>query len=693
MEELMTNNIERHAKLLKASARAARNITTILDSYELFQRTVDIICDEFGFYYAGVFLVDEPRQYAVLKAGRGEAGKAMLREGHKLAVGGNSMIGASIANKKGRIALDVGEEAVFFENPHLPKTRSEMALPLVINDEAIGALTVQSVEEAAFHEEDIDALQTMADQLAVAIQNSKLHRREERRSRLLKAANRVGKEVASILDLDQLLPQTVNIICEAYGLYYAGVFLLDEKGEYAVLRAGYGKAGKAMLAEGHKLRVGTDSMIGACVAMGEARIALDVGEERAHFKNPHLPHTRSEMALPLIYGGRTLGAVTIQSSEERAFSEDDITTLLTMAEHLAVAINNAYLIEELNEAHNEILRNKVFEALTSASTEAIHWIGNKTLPISLTVARLREEIADGQVDVESLQEDLDMISESAAQIIQVKEQLIGAVREMKPRPVLLADALQTAALQRGIPQKTLKVEIDPEAAYVIADSTQLTRALGNLLQNAVEAGAKTVTVRARRIEERGMSEIDIEDDGAGMDEETLRKVWSPFFTTRGVSHHGLGLPAALHVLSQSQGRVTLVSEAGKGTTVAMFMPQGRPTSSEVQPGSAKSILLIDDNDDWANLLNEMLKGSKVKLTRTADLKKLPEADLILVDENLASLPLTDVLVALSKAGLAPKTIVLTSAINPERVTQYLREGLKDVTVKPYSADELNELLK
>ncbi|MCE7919238.1 MAG: GAF domain-containing protein [Chloroflexi bacterium CFX1] len=678
---------------MKASARAARNITTILDSYELFQRTVDIICDEFGFYYAGVFLVDEPRQYAVLKAGRGEAGKAMLREGHKLAVGGNSMIGASIANKKGRIALDVGEEAVFFENPHLPKTRSEMALPLVINDEAIGALTVQSVEEAAFHEEDIDALQTMADQLAVAIQNSKLHRREERRSRLLKAANRVGKEVASILDLDQLLPQTVNIICEAYGLYYAGVFLLDEKGEYAVLRAGYGKAGKAMLAEGHKLRVGTDSMIGACVAMGEARIALDVGEERAHFKNPHLPHTRSEMALPLIYGGRTLGAVTIQSSEERAFSEDDITTLLTMAEHLAVAINNAYLIEELNEAHNEILRNKVFEALTSASTEAIHWIGNKTLPISLTVARLREEIADGQVDVESLQEDLDMISESAAQIIQVKEQLIGAVREMKPRPVLLADALQTAALQRGIPQKTLKVEIDPEAAYVIADSTQLTRALGNLLQNAVEAGAKTVTVRARRIEERGMSEIDIEDDGAGMDEETLRKVWSPFFTTRGVSHHGLGLPAALHVLSQSQGRVTLVSEAGKGTTVAMFMPQGRPTSSEVQPGSAKSILLIDDNDDWANLLNEMLKGSKVKLTRTADLKKLPEADLILVDENLASLPLTDVLVALSKAGLAPKTIVLTSAINPERVTQYLREGLKDVTVKPYSADELNELLK
>lgn len=689
----MTSDLQRHATLLKAAARAARNITTILDPYELFQRTVNIICDEFGFYYAGVFLLDDRKEYAVLRAGRGEAGRAMINEDHRLAVGGNSMIGACIANRQGRIALDVGTEAVFFENPHLPKTRSEMALPLIVGDEVIGALTVQSTEEAAFHDEDIAALQTMADQLAVAIQNANLHRQAERRSRLLKAANRVGREVTSILDLEQLLPQTVNIICESYGLYYAGVFLLEEAGEYAVLRAGYGKAGKAMLAEGHKLKIGTDSMIGACIAMGEARIALDVGEERVHFKNPHLPHTRSEMALPLVYGGKALGAVTVQSSEERAFSEDDITTLLTMAEHLAVAIHNARLIEELKDAHNEILRNRVYEALTAASTEAIHWIGNKTLPISLTIARLREEIADGDVDIESLKEDLDMISESAAQIIQVKEQLIGAVREMKPRPVLFADVLQTAARQRDVPDNLLKVAIDPAATYVIADSTQLTRALGNILQNAVEAGAKSVAVSVRPTEERGMLEIIIEDDGAGMDEETMRKAWSPFFTTRGVSHHGLGLPASLHVISQSQGRIALVSERDRGTTVAMFMPRGIVNNSQVQARSVKNILLIDDNDDWSRLFAELLKDSKIKLTQTVDLKKLPSADLILVDENLASRPLTDVLSALSKAGLASKTVILTSAINPERVTHFLREGIRDVTVKPYSTDEVSELLK
>ncbi len=691
----MTNDThsERHATLLKAAARAAKNITTILDPYELLQRTVDIICDEFGFYYAGVFLLDDMKQYAVLKAGRGEAGRAMINAGHKLAVGGNSMIGASIANRQGRIALDVGAEAIFFENPHLPHTRSEMALPLVVSDEAIGALTVQSTEEAAFHDEDIAALQTMADQLAIAIQNSNLHRQAERRSRLLKAANRVGKEVTSILNIEELLPHTVNIICEAYGLYYAGVFLLDEAGEYAVLRAGYGKAGKAMVADGHKLKVGTESMIGACIAMGEARIALDVGEERVHFKNPHLPHTRSEMALPLIYGRKALGAVTIQSSEERAFSEDDITTLLTMAEHLAVAINNARLIEELKEAHSEILRNKVFEALTTASTEAIHWIGNKTLPISLTVARLREEINDGKVDIDSLREDLDMIAESAAQIIQVKEQLIGAVREQKPRAVLFADILQTAAHQRSFSENALKVEIDPAVAYVIADSTQLTRAVGNILQNAAEAGAKSVRVSVRPTEERGILEIDIEDDGAGMDEKTMHKAWSPFFTTRGVSHHGLGLPATLHVVSQAQGHITLVSEAGKGTTVAMFMPRGHGNDDPIETGSVKNILLIDDNDDWAKLFSKLLKNTKVKLTQSIDLKQFSPADLILVDEYIVSVPLVEVLSALSKAGLASKTVVLTSATNPERVTKFMRDGVKDVTLKPYSGGEISELLK
>ena len=221
----------------------------------------------------------------------------------------------------------------------------------------------------------------------------------------------------------------------------------------------------------------------------------------------------------------------------------------------------------------------------------------------------------------------------------------------------------------------------------------MVRALGNILQNAAEAGAKSVKVTVHTTEERGVLEIDIEDDGAGMDEEIMRKAWSPFFTTRGVEHHGLGLPATLHVISQAQGRITLVSEKGKGTTVAMFMPRGNASDESIEAGSVKNILLIDDNDDWAKLFAEMLKETKVKLTQSMDLKKIPAADLILVDEHISSVSLIDVLSTLSKAGLASKTVVITSAINPERVTQILRGGVKDVTVKPYTGGEVSELLK
>ena len=242
---------ERRAALLNAGALVSRSITSILDLDALLRRTVDIICVAFDFYYAGVFLLDETGEWAILHAGRGEAGAAMVAEGHKLQVGGQSMIGAATGQNKALIALDVGDEPVHLKNQYLPLTRSEMALPLAIGEGAraqvIGALTVQSEVEAAFSEDDIVALQGMADQLAVAIQNARLYsenarllQQATRRAQLLSAAADVGKGVTSILDLEELLHKMVDIICDAYGFYYAGVFLLDETGEWAILHAGRG---------------------------------------------------------------------------------------------------------------------------------------------------------------------------------------------------------------------------------------------------------------------------------------------------------------------------------------------------------------------------------------------------------------------------------------------------------------------
>ncbi|MBT3339176.1 MAG: GAF domain-containing protein [Anaerolineae bacterium] len=681
---------ERQAKLLGATVRVANNIASILEPQELLQRTVDIICDEFDFYYAGVFLLDANQEYAVLRAGRGKAGDQMLAKGHQLKVGGNSMIGASVGMRQARIALDVGEEAVFFSNPHLPNTRSEMALPLIVGDQVLGAVTVQSVEEAAFSAEDISTLQGMADQLAIAIDNANQHtqnqfllKQAERRARLLDAANEVGRGVASILDLDELLPKTVDIICEAYDFYYAGVFLIDEKKEYAVLQAGHGEAGKAMLAQEHKLKLGGNSMIGMAAYEHKARISLDVGEEAVHFSNPHLPKTRSEMALPLCTAITCLGAVTVQSVEGNAFSDEDIQTLQTMADHLAIAINNANLLKELERAHAELLRTKTYEALSSATTEAIHWIGNKALPITTTATRMQEDLNDAELDVDSLKEDLALIDEAAKLIVDVKEALLGPARETAPRPVMLTDLWTAAAYHANTPTQKLTVKPAPETALAYGDSVQLVRAFGNLLRNADESSAKTITIETLPSAQAGFVTTRISDNGIGIPEEMQDKIWASFFSTKGEGFKGMGLAACLHIISQLNGSISVESVPEKGTTFSIELPAAEAApSADLQATTPAKIAIIAPAGEWADFTKRTLSEAGKNVLETFD----PSVDMLLLDETLAE----ETLPTLEKLG--GKTIIVSAAPKVENITKFLQSGVKDMVLKPYTPEELGEVL-
>ncbi|HMN61232.1 MAG TPA: GAF domain-containing protein [Anaerolinea sp.] len=169
-----TADIQRRLIQVRTAAEISRAISRLNDPTTIFRQVVDLVCERFDLYYVGLFMLDPTGRFAVLRAGTGEAGKAMLDQGHRLAVGGNSMIGWCTANRQPRIALDVGEEAVRFSNPFLPRTRSEIALPILSHTNILGALTVQSDRSRAFDQNDIMVLQGIADSLAVAIENTNL---------------------------------------------------------------------------------------------------------------------------------------------------------------------------------------------------------------------------------------------------------------------------------------------------------------------------------------------------------------------------------------------------------------------------------------------------------------------------------------------------------------------------------------
>jgi signal transduction histidine kinase len=638
--------INRQAKLLNVAAQVGRMFSSILDPDELLSRTVDIICSEYGFYYSGIFLIEtlaDGKKWAVLKAGYGKAGRIMIENNHKLEVGGRSMIGACTQRNEARIALDVGKEAVWFNNPFLPDTRSEMALPLAIVGEVIGALTVQSVEEAAFSEEDIASLQAMADQLAVAINNAHLHRQNAllykqatRRAMLLQAGAEVSRNITSILDLDVLLASTVHIICEEYKFYYAGIFLVDETPDengktWAVLKAGRGEIGRKLVELGYKLEVGSLSMIGTAISSGDARIALIVDEDEIQQPSPLLPKTRSEMALPLIINNKAIGALTVQSEEVAAFSEEDISSLQMMADQLAAAINNAHLLLDLEKANEELVRTKTFETIATATGEMIHWVGNKAAPVPACVKRIREDVgrllygsaellrqagdefndeplaqlileavaqlkqqqpnlADEvqqlkkrpldklrrMLNIESVLEDLEIIEQSANTILQIKEDLIGPARRQKWQEADIVQIVKENIKGLALPPGTVSYSIDGLIPTVKVDPIQMGRVIVNLVKNAMEAmddqPSPHIFVAVRQADENFVT-LDIADNGCGIPESELTKIWLTFHTSKAKKGGtGLGLPACLQTMEAMGGKISVTSEVGIGSTFTLHVP-------------------------------------------------------------------------------------------------------------------------
>jgi GAF domain-containing protein len=185
-----------------------------------------------------------------------------------------------------------------------------------------------------------------------------------RRTQTVQAAAEVAAITSTIVDPERLLRQVVDLIRDRFDLYYVGLFLVDASGEWVVLRAGTGEAGANMLARGHRIAVG-QGMIGWSVANAQARIALEVGEDNVRLVTSELPFTRSEAAIPLRARGEVLGALTVQSSAPNAFDQPTLFAFQTMADQIGIALSNARLIRENQEALETAQR--AYQQLTQRS--------------------------------------------------------------------------------------------------------------------------------------------------------------------------------------------------------------------------------------------------------------------------------------------------------------------------------------
>lgn len=251
----------------------------------------------------------------------------------------------------------------------------------------------------------------------------------KKRAAQLEAVSSVARTIASVQEIDTLLPAITRLVSQQFGFYHVGIFLLDPQHRNAVLRAANSQGGMLMLGRQHSLPLDSHSIVGYSASRGEPRIALDVGADAVYFNNPDLPDTRSEMAIPLRVAGNVIGALDVQSTETNAFSQEDINVLSTLADQVAIAIENARLFGEARRALDEsqALFNKYTQQEWSnfarqAKPNGFLFDGKQVLPLDNNSKRepVKSAIQTGSLSLEKA-------SASVAIPIKFRGQTIGVL--------------------------------------------------------------------------------------------------------------------------------------------------------------------------------------------------------------------------------------------------------------------------
>ena len=346
----LERRVEDRTRQIRTASEVARDAVAIRDVETLLEETVNLITTRFGFYHAGVFLIDRDRENALLRAASSEGGKRMIARGHKLPVGKVGIVGYVTGTGKPRIVLDVGEDAVHFANPDLSETRAEMALPLWAGDQIIGALDVQSQDPDAFGEVDVLVLQTLADQLAVAIENARLISELTDFSSHNRIVIDIYNQLSRRTGFDDLLGHASEIIRSSFNFNRVAIGLVE--GSEVVVRSASAVEGveaaplgvPVPLERGPLGRAVTTKTAVTIPANGKSR-----GAEASRI-------THSTVAVPLISRDLAIGALAIETMAAEGLDHRDIEILELVANQVAVSLENARLFEETQTSLTQLDR-------------------------------------------------------------------------------------------------------------------------------------------------------------------------------------------------------------------------------------------------------------------------------------------------------------------------------------------------
>ncbi|PKN91324.1 MAG: hypothetical protein CVU44_19610 [Chloroflexi bacterium HGW-Chloroflexi-6] len=372
----LLENSRRSALQLQTVAEISREVSSSLIVDNLLRQAVQLAVERFSFYHAAVFLLDDAKEFAVIREATGEAGTQMKRAGHKLAVGSKSIVGFVSQSNESLVVNDTSKDPNYYSNPLMPETKAEAALPLRVGNEVIGVLDVQSIKPYVFTEENVKIMQILADQMAVAVVNSGLFAEAQERLSQHRLLHHVTTAAASSTTIDEALNSAVQGLQVTLGGDQIAILLSDKEQKNLDVRASIGYPNE----ESAKLRIPFGVGITGWVAMHRQPQRInDIAKDSRYISVNS--KVRSELAIPLIYRNEVLGVLNVESPRIGAYSENDEEMLGTLAGSLAAIIAHSRLLEQfrtqverermLYEVINKIRRTSSTDKILSITTDEI----------------------------------------------------------------------------------------------------------------------------------------------------------------------------------------------------------------------------------------------------------------------------------------------------------------------------------
>jgi GAF domain-containing protein/HAMP domain-containing protein len=381
-------------RALATTSEVSRRLSTILNRKELVTEVVNQVRGAFGYYHTQIYFFDEAHENLVMAGGTGEVGRMMLAQFHKLAKG-RGLVGRAADSNKPVLVSDTSQNTEWLPNPLLPDTKSEVAIPIAIGDEVLGVMDIQHNIANGLQQDDIDSLQSIANQVAIAYQNIRQYENSQKVANDLNVVANVGIATATIIDIDRLLQEVVDLSKKSFNLYHAHIYLVNETGDTLELAAGAGDVGRQMVSERRHIPMdAVQSLVARAARTHQGVVVNDVTATPDFLPNPLLPDTRSELAVPMIVAGKVIGVLDVQSETANRFTEVDVNIKTTLASQVAVALQNARSFQQTQkQAEREAALNLITQkiqgttsvesAMKVAARELGHALGMKQTFVSL----------------------------------------------------------------------------------------------------------------------------------------------------------------------------------------------------------------------------------------------------------------------------------------------------------------------